>query len=105
VWKEREPTVWKEPMIDERRSSDKGGTPNKPATETAETTNMRCSKTPAAAHSTKATKPRLRRSCYQRGANHSRCREGGESLIDHSVLLLLDHSPIGNLTKCPMNRS
>jgi hypothetical protein len=40
VWKQREPTAWKEPMIDERRSSDKGGMPNKPATEAAETANM-----------------------------------------------------------------
>ena len=105
-------------MIDERRSSDKGVTPDKPATEAAdtanvrysrtaaahsakaaETANVRYSRTTAAAHSTKATKPRLRRSCYQRGANHSRCREHGESLMDHGVLLFLDGSPRGQFSE------
>jgi len=42
-------------MIDERRSSDKGGTPSEPATEAVEAANMRYSKTTTAVHSTKTT--------------------------------------------------
>jgi hypothetical protein len=70
-------------MIDESWSSDKGWTPDKPTAEATEAANMAYSKTTTAAHSTKATKPRLRWRRYQGGAHHSRCRQGGEFLVEH----------------------
>jgi hypothetical protein len=120
--------AWKEPMMDERRSSDKGGMPGKPATEAAETANMRSNKTTTtaahstkaanmrsskttaaatAAHSTKATatKPRLRRSCQQHGADHGRSRDSGELLIDHGNPPLSEQPPRRQSNECQMNRS
>jgi hypothetical protein len=114
VRKERESAVWKESTIDERRSSDKGrssdktGTANKPTTEPAKSTSMRYRKTTTAAHSTTkttaavhstttkstTTKSSLRRSRYQGGPDHSRCRESGEFLVDHGAVLLLARSPL-----------
>jgi hypothetical protein len=93
MWKEREPTAREEPMIDERRSSDKGGTPNEPTAEGAEAAYMRYSKTTSAPHSSKPTKPRLRRRRYQRDADHNYCRESSEFLVDHAVLLFRQQPP------------
>ena|ERR1700686_3875730 len=71
-----EPAVWKEWSTDERRSADKGGTPNKPATEAAESANMRYGKTTATTYSS-TIKPSLRRSRHQQGASHGRDGERG----------------------------
>jgi hypothetical protein len=48
-----------------------------------------------------ATKPSLRRSRYQGGPDHSRCRESGESLVDHGAVLLLTNSPLRPLNELP----
>jgi hypothetical protein len=69
-----EPAVWKEWSTNERRSADKGGTPNKPAMDAAETANMRHGKTTRAATT---TNPSLCRSRHQQGASHGSDGERG----------------------------
>jgi cobalamin biosynthesis Mg chelatase CobN len=62
------------------------------------TTKSTATKTTSAVHSTTTksttTKSSLRRSRYQGGPDHSRCRESGEFLVDHGAVLLLARSPL-----------
>jgi hypothetical protein len=73
-------------------------TTTKPTPTNATTTGVHS--TPTKATPT-ATKPSLRRSRYQGGPDHSRCRESGESLVDHGAVLLLTNSPLRPLNELP----
>jgi hypothetical protein len=108
VWKEREPTVWKETTIDESRSTDerrssdegrssnKGGTSNKPTAKARTPNKPSAEATTAEAATAEATttKSRLGRSRDQRSANYDRCRESGEFLVHHGAASSLDNSPL-----------
>jgi hypothetical protein len=111
VWKEGEPVAWEEPVMEKRRSSNKGGAPNKPSADATEAADAWCSKT-STAHSSKATettaavhpteaaeatanKPRLRRNRDQAGADDCDCRETSEFFVDHGCPpQVQDNSPL-----------
>jgi hypothetical protein len=69
------------------KPTSEAGTSNKPTTEApaaeAATAEAPAGETPALEASTTTTKSRLRRSRYQRGADHCRYGERGEFLVNH----------------------